>query len=207
MNNLPQIINDFEPLKNAIDKSVKEKMFVRQGFKKDVYNLSDTEQIYFISNMLANQNTCLCVKINNIIEWTPIKLYQSAYFIVYLYEKYWIIKRDAYSCSIILNIGLKDYISYVFKEGMNNNRQFPFQLNILPKMEEFNSVIHNLLKTDAVYIKKDKFNINNKLIVINHYLYKYNDNIYYIPILHSSSLTSIYKPLLYCKYEHIITLG
>ena len=207
MNNLHQIINDFEPLKSAIDKTIKEKMFIRQGFKKNIPNLSENEQLLFISHMLGNQKTFLCIKINNMIEWTPIKIFQSAYFIIYLYDKYWIVKRDGYSCSVILSISLKNYIQVIFEEGIRNEQYIPFQLYLCPKLEEFNAVIHNLLKSDVVYVKKDKYNINNKLVIINHYLYKNNNDVYYIPVWHTSTITSIYKPQLYCKMNSIKPLN
>ena len=184
-------MNDLEKVVNY---TVKEKIFVKRGIQKNgLPNLSTNEQLTAINYIMFNEPNYVLIKTLNNIEWTPEKLYQSAYYMIYMNSNYWIISHSSYEGFVVKYvISLKDYITFVFNYS-KNNQQITLANYYWPKNEEL-YYSYNYLKQinydDAILIKRSDLSDGIK---INHYLYKINNKIYYFPI----SNKYIYKPILY----------
>ena len=201
MDKLYEIAFDYKPLKQAIDYSIKEKIFIPSGFKSNIYKLSE-EFIFHGINTLFDDTSrnFTCIKIVDMIEWTPVKIFQSAYFIVNLYNKFWIISRNCLKCSVVLIIKMKDYMSRLYDYGNKQDSQF-LDNKFWPNQTDYINAMNYLKTNDAAFIKQVVYNKNNVEIKINHYLYKNNTNIYYIPVYHSNNNTRIYKPVFFCTTD------
>ena len=185
-------MNDLE---SAINNTIKEKIFVRRGIQKDsLPDLSINEQLNAINNLMFNNKNYYLIKTLNNIEWTPEKLYQSAYYMIYYNNNYWIASHSSHEGFLIkFNISLKDYITFVFHYVKPFTQLLSLDNNYWPKNEELFYSYTNLKKIkndDAILIKKNDYDNDIK---INHFLYKIGNKIYYLPI--SNKL--IYKPILY----------
>ncbi len=188
---LNEIALDNTTLKNTIINTITNNIFVRNGFNKNIHNLSDNQILKGIHYLLeSNIIPYVCIGLNNIIEWTPVKLFQSVYFMVKANNKFWIVERNAYKSTVVLTITLKDYLSRLYEIGETSNYINP---KYCPPSADFQSALSNL-KNDAAFIKQDKYNNNNK---INHFLYKYNNNIYYISVVYLNGSIYIFKPAIF----------
>jgi hypothetical protein len=199
MDRLHEIMTDYKPLKEAIEHSIKNKIFIPSGFKSDIYKLSEEEIFYNINILLSNTSSNFaCVKILDMIEWTPVKIFQGAYFIVNLNNKLWIINRTSLKCSIVLVIKMKDYISRLYDIGSKVSIKF-LDSKHWPNQIEYINGMNYLKNHDAAFIKHTVYNKNNDEFKINHYLYKNEENIYYISVYYLGNDMRIYKPILFGK--------
>ncbi len=200
VNNIKSIINDSPPLINAINESIKTKMFIPRGIKNTISNISENSIFLTITDLInSNVVSYKCITISNIIEWTPVKLFQTAYFIVKLHDKFWLVSRDGYSCHVLLTITMKDYIDYIYKKSNSDNSTFLENI-YWPQLIEFSNVLHNLRTNDYTFVKKSIYNKSSVFsIILHHYLYKLEDCIWYIAISYSVSSLKSYKPILLYK--------
>jgi hypothetical protein len=196
---LSEFINDYQPLKNAIDNAIKDKMFIRRGFKKDIHKFGEEYQLFGINYLLKDSSTnFVCVSVVDTIEWTPVKLFQSLYFVVKLYDKFWVINRDNYKCSIISVIHMKDYIKYIYDITIEQNASY-LDCRYLLQYNEYRNSLIKLMDEDVVSLKQVSYDTNKK---INHYLYKRDNNIYYMSIAHNNNSISVFKPILICAIQN-----
>ncbi len=197
MTELSNILTDYESLKTAIDKSISEKIFIRKGFRNDIHKLSEEIQIYSISNLLKDNTfnyNCICIP--NIIEWTPVKLFQSVYFMVFLYDKFWIINRDSNKCMVVSVLNMVDYIKRLHQND-NINSQY-LNNSYWANQNEFIHSLNILKNNEVAYIKQVSY---NKKLKLNHYLYKDNEYIYYMVVCYLDNSVSMYKPIIYCSID------
>ncbi len=198
---LNEIALDNNTLKNTIINTITNNIFVRKGFNKNIYNLSDKQILRGAHYLLeSNITSYVCIGLNNIIEWTPVKLFQSVYFMVKVDNRFWIVERNAYKSTVVLTITLKDYLGYLYEIGSTANYINP---KYCPSNTDFQNALNNL-KNDAVFIKQDKYNNNNK---INHFLYKYNNNIYYISVVYLNGSINIFKPAIFANLNENKIIG
>ncbi len=189
--------NDF---KNAIDIAISNKHFIRTGFHTGYNTNSNTtiiEQLGAINHLLFNPNkTHVLFKTIGNIEWTPVKLYDTAYYMINIYNKYWFITHNSYNGFVIkYNITIKEFIFYIFnyikKINYNNIESIPIQF--YPSNEELFYSINYMEQNKLQYMLIKQMMFLDSTQKINHYLVKFDNKIYYFPI---SSLT-VYKPILY----------
>ncbi len=190
-------IDDF---KNTIDIAVSNKYFIRTGFHTGFHTNSNTtimEQLGAINNLIFNPNKShIMFKTIGNIEWTPVKLYDTAYYMVNVYNKYWFITHNSYDKFVIkYSITIKEFINYIFnyikKINYNNIESIPIQY-YLSNEELFYSVNYmEQNKLQYILIKQMLFQDHNHKI--NHYLIKIDSKIYYFPI----SSHTVYKPIPY----------
>ncbi len=183
----------FDNFKNAVDNTISNKIFVRNCINQNMPNLKTSEILSAINTVLLSPSTHSLIKTINNIEWTPIKLYQTAYYIVNLYNDFWLVSHNSHNGFVVrYTMKYHQYMNILFNT-----------LNILniPHLEQMywcsQNELHlasNIMEQDnkqILLIKQTTF-INNQL-KINHYLYKNGNQIYYFPICN----IGIYKPLLY----------
>jgi hypothetical protein len=193
---LNDIASDYVNLRTTITNTINNNVFVRNGFKKNIYNLSDDTILKAMHYVLETDAiNYICVGVNNIIEWTPIKLFQSVYFMIKVDNKFWIVERNAYKSTVVLTITLKDYLKSLYEIGEKSNYM---NAKYCPSQNDFKNALSNL-NNDATFIKQDKY-INNK---INHYLYKYNGHIYYISTVYLNGSVNVFKPAIFGKADSI----
>jgi hypothetical protein len=199
MDKLNEFLFDFKPLKEAVDDYIKEKMFVPGGFKDNIYKLPE-EYIFSGINMLLNDTSRIftCIKIVDMIEWTPVKIFQSAYFVVNLYNKFWIISKNCLKCHVVLIIKMSDYMNRLYEIGNKTDYKYIDEIH-WPFPVEFMNSLEYLKTNDVAFIKQIIYIKNNEEIKINHYLYKNKDNIYYISVYYEKNNITVYKPMLFCK--------
>jgi hypothetical protein len=187
---LNDIASDYVTLRTTIINTINNNVFVRNGFNKNIYNLSDDKILRAMHYLLENEAiTYVCVGLNNIIEWTPVKLFQSVYFMIKVDNKFWIVERNAYKSIVILTITLKDYLKCLYEIGKTSNYM---NAKYCPSPNDFKTALSNL-NNDVTFIKQDKYN-NNK---INHFLYKYNEHIYYISTVYLNGSVNVFKPAIF----------
>ncbi len=187
---LNEIALDYITLKKTIINNINNNIFVRNGFNKNIYNLSDEKLLQGMHYLLESNLICyVCIGVNNIIEWTPTKLFQSIYFMIKIDDKFWIVERTAYKSTVVLTITLKDYINRLYEMGATATYINP---KLCPSSNDFKTALHNLIN-DVAFFKQDNYN-NNK---INHFIYKYNNNIYYISTVYLNGKINIFKPAIF----------
>lgn len=183
--------NDF---KNTIDKAIKDKHFIRNGILNTITNLTVPEQFGAINHLLFNPNkNCVTIKTIGNIEWTPIKLYDTAYYMVNIYGKLWLISHNSYDGFIIkYNTTIKDYIFNLFNYIKDANKESLSKIFYPSNEELYYAFLHlDTNKLEYVLIKQMTFGESNHKI--NHYFVKVDSKIYYFPI----STFNVYKPILY----------
>jgi hypothetical protein len=198
MNNLADIINDYKPLKNAIDYSINcdKKRYIRNGLSNPIpmRKLSEKEILFGIHSLIRDEpRDMICLAITDIIDWTPVKLFQTAYFMVRMYDKFWIISRDFYNCIVVAVINMKDYIQYIYNIGIKENNNY-IEDKYYPVFSKFRAALKLLEKSDFALIESTSFELKIK---INHYLYKQDKIIYYIPVYYNNDSICIYKPAIF----------
>jgi len=193
ISNLSELMIDYASLEKAINTTINEKIYVRKGLKSDIYKIPEEAIFYSISNLLKDTSyNYICITLNNVIEWTPVKLFQSLYFLVHLHDKFWVIYKDAYKCNVVLEITIIDYLKYLYNIGVNSD-----YLDSLywPSFSDFNIGLNTIKSNNLNYafIKRVNYSKTHNLF---HYLYKY-DHIYFITVCYTDNKISIYKPIVY----------
>ncbi len=192
IDNLAQIT--FDNLKSAIDNTISNKIFVRNCILEDMPGITKEEQLAVINTLFFNPSSHMLIKTTNHIEWTPVKLYLNAYYVVNLYGSFWIISNNSYYGFVV-----KSYIKYIqyidiLFEAIKNMNVHSLPQNYWCANHELimaMQVLEQDSSKNIILIRQDKF-INSNM-KINHYLYKNNDKYYYFPY----SNTCVYKPMLY----------
>lgn len=191
--NLNGLLSDYNSLENTINTAINEKIYIRKGLRDNIYKLPEEFIFYSISYLLKDTSyNYNCIKLNDTIEWTPVKLFQSLYFIVHLHDKYWIIYKDAYKCNVVLVITMIEYIKYLHNIG---NKSEYLDSVYWPSFNDFNIGLNTLKTTDLNYVFIKRINYSNTYQLF-HYLYK-SDNIYFISVCYNDEVVSVYKPIIY----------
>jgi hypothetical protein len=180
--------NDF---KNTIDNAISNKMFIRNGIQN---NTNIYEQLSSINTLLFNPNNShIIIKTIGNVEWTPIKLYDTAYYMVNMYNKFWLISHNSYNGFIIkYSVIIKDYICFLFNY-INNITIESIPINLSPTNHELYYSYYHLYSNKLQYILIKQMSFINSTHKINHYLINIDDKIYYFPI----SNINVYKPIFY----------
>jgi len=190
LNQLDKLVSEYTPLKIAIENCIKDNIFVRKGFNKNIYKLTN-EKLTQAITLLLKDTLCnyICIGLNNTIEWTPIKLFQSAYFMIKIDNNFWIVERNNIKCNVVLIISMMDYMDRLIEISRES---VYLESKYWPTIDEFNIVLKSVVN-QITLIKKTILNDNTQM---NHFLYKYNNNnYYYICIHYSKTHTMIYKPI------------
>lgn len=186
----------FDNFKNAVDSTISNKIFVRNCVNVKMPELKVSEILSSINKVFFNNSSHLLIKTINNIEWTPIKLYQTAYYIVNLYNDFWLVSHDTnYGFVVKSNMKYHQYIDVLFNT-----------LNILsiPHLEKIYWCFQNELQLALKFMEENnkqlllikQTSFKEHILKINHYLYKNGNQIYYFPI----SNNGLYKPILYKQY-------
>jgi hypothetical protein len=192
---LSEIINDYDSLKNAVNNSIDNKLFIHNGLKHPIRKLPEKEILYGINSLMKHmERDYVCLSIIDIIEWTPIKLFQTAYFMVKLYDKFWIVRKDMYKCNVVGVINMIDYIKYIYNIGIKEKTNY-INNKCYPVFSKFRAALKPTEKDDYALIEQVSYESNVK---INHYLYKYNKVTYYIAVYHDNNdYTYIFAPTIF----------
>ncbi len=187
---------DTNNFKNAINYNESNKIYIRLGIFTDIlHNLDPHEQLNALTNLIFNtNNNYVLIKTVNNIEWTPEKLYQAAYYMISMNNKFWLISHSSYQGFVVKScMTIKKYLEYVFNiVGIDNNATI-LDRNLWCNSNELH-IAYNLIiesNIDFQFIKQTGF--QNSFVKINHYLYKKNNTFYYFCI----SNKSFYKPIIY----------
>ncbi len=186
----------FDDLKNTIDNTISNKIFVRNCILEDIPHLNKDEQLASINSIYFYPSTHQLIKTTNHIEWTPTKLYLNAYYVVNLYGSFWIISHNSHN-GFIVKSSIKNiqYIDILF-ETVNKTNIQPLEQSYWSSHYELYMALQVLEQEptnskNIILIKQ--VNFLNSTIKINHYLYKNNNKYYYFPY----SNICVYKPILY----------
>jgi hypothetical protein len=192
MNKLFEIT--FDMFKNSIDNTISNKIFIRNGIKDDIPYLNKEEQSSIINYMYFNQKSHSLIKPINIIEWLPKKIYQTAYYIVYLYDTYWLVSHNSHEGIIVKSyITYAQYIENQFNSIRDTHYQYLEQSYWCSSNELFKGVQILEQSPDKKVILIKHMTFPNSKIIIDHYLVKNGKQIYYFPF----SNNYYYKPILY----------
>jgi hypothetical protein len=187
--------NDF---KNTIDNAISNKYFIRNGIQNNTNNITNNitiyEQLAAINNLLFNQNNShILIKTIGNVEWTPIKLYDTAYYMVNIYNKFWLITHNSYDKFVIkYSVIIKDYICFLFN-FIKNITVESIPLNLYLTSHELYYSYYHLHSNKLQYILIKQMSFIDSIHKINHYLINIDNKIYYFPI----SNINVYKPILY----------
>jgi len=184
----------FDMFKNAIDNTISNKMFIRNGIKEDMPNLNKEEQLSIINYMYFNKKSHSLIKPINVIEWLPKKLYQTAYYIVNLYGNYWIISYSSHE-GILVKTYIKNtqYIENQFNLIKDMNTNYLEQPFWCSSHELFTGVKMLEQSPDKNILLIKHMTFPNSKIIIDHYLVKNGKQIHYFPFSNNYN----YKPILY----------
>ena len=191
MNKLSEIT--FDNLKNAIDNTISNKIFVRNHIIENMPGLTKNEQITVIYKIFFEPSSISLIKTINNIEWTPVKLYLTGYYIVNLYGNFWLVSHNSHEGFVTRSyITFNDYIDILFK--IVNN------LNVTYLNHNYGCTDHDLIVAintlkhtpdkHIIFIKQILF--VNSPIILHHYIYKNGNEFYYFPLANNA----IYKPFL-----------
>jgi hypothetical protein len=197
---------NIDMFKNTINNALINNIFIKKNIQSDIPDLNVEDQLSVINALVFNpEYNYILIKTLNNIEWTPIKLYQKAYYIVKMNGSIWLISHTSHEGFIIkYNIQLIDYIKYLMNyiktiDYINyldeNKWAFPNELS-----NAFLQLIqNNLTKPNAhIFIKKTIY--YNSSLKINHYMCKIDNAIYYFPIGNNK----LFKPIYYGTVKCLI---
>jgi hypothetical protein len=184
----------FDDFKKTIDNVIKEKIFIKNGIQKNIPHLEVEEQLGGINYLIFNSTSKhFLIKTIHNIEWTPVKLYDTAYYMVNLYNKFWLISHNTYNGFVVkYNLTTKDYILYLFN-FIKNNKHDSLPSIYYPTNYELYFAFDFIKKNNMPYILIKQMTFPNSTIKINHYFIKIDEKIYYFPV----STDYVYKPILY----------
>lgn len=185
--------------KQTITDSFVNKIFIKKNIQSDIPDLNIEDQLSVINTLVFNpEYSYILIKTLNNIEWTPIKLYQKAYYMVKLNGSIWLISHTSHEGFVIkYNIHLIDYIKFLLN--------YIKTIDYIPYLEESKWIFPNELsygylqliqnhstKPNAYIFIKQNIYVNSSL-KINHYMCKINNAIYYLPIGNNK----LFKPIYY----------
>jgi hypothetical protein len=183
--------------KNAIDNVISNKTIIKNSIE-NMPNLKREEQLSVINKIFFNPLSFSLIKTINNIEWTPVKLYLTGYYIVNLYGNFWLVSHNSYKGFIVKSfIKYTDYVELLFDAVINCNIGYlaqtywcsPQEIALASDFLEKNPDKYIILITQKTYSNNNP----NSEVKISHYLYKKENQIYYLPF----SNISVYKPMLY----------
>ncbi len=190
----------FDMFKNTIDNAISNKHFIRNGIKKDLPYLPKEQQTSIINEIYFdryfNKINHRVIKPINVIEWLPKIIYQSAYYIVNLYDNYWLVSHSSHEGIMVRTfITHAQYIEYIFNFIKDEDTQMLEQTYWCSSYELFSGLqfLEKYPEKNILLIKHMTF--PNSKIIIDHYLVKQGKQIYYFPFSNNYH----YKPLLYKK--------
>ena len=182
----------FNNLEKAINDTISNKIFVRNNIV-EIPNLTKDEQLNAIHQIFFNKLSYDLIKTVNNIEWTPVKLYLTGYYIVNFNSKFWLISHNTHEGFVVkYKITHQKYIDIVFLTASNLDISYLPEMYRCSKQEILNTLKYlKECKEHIVLIKQMGFlNLN---IILNHYLYKKGSDVYYFQF----SNDQVYKPFLY----------
>ncbi len=190
---------NFDIFKNTITDALINNIFIKKSIQSDIPDLNIEDQLSVINALIFNpEYNYILIKTLNNIEWTPIKLYQKAYYMVKMNGSIWLISNTAHEGFVIkYNIYIIDYIKFLLNYIKTieyipyldeNKYAFPNELSYAFLQLTQN----NLTKPNAhIFIKQSIY--YNSSLKINHYMCKINNAIYYFPIGNNK----LFKPIYY----------
>ena len=109
----------FNNLEKAINDTISNKIFVRNNIV-EIPNLTKDEQLNAIHQIFFNKLSYDLIKTVNNIEWTPVKLYLTGYYIVNFNSKFWLISHNTHEGFVVkYKITHQKYIDIVFLTASN----------------------------------------------------------------------------------------
>lgn len=153
--------------------------------------LKNTEEKIACDKLLMNDNnTYLIIKYTGLIEWTPVLLCQSIYFMVRYNDEFWTIKYDKTN-GLVAKYYMNVYnmlLSIIY----NNNNILDCKNITYPNLNEINNSIFEMVSNKTKYIKISAIKDYSNTIKYIHYIILYSNIIYYIIHTDSKSTFFIY---------------
>jgi hypothetical protein len=194
IDDLSKIINEYNPLKDAVDNYIKNKCFAPNGLTNPIRKLSEKEILFGINSLIRDApRDFICLSIVDIIDWTPIKLFQTAYFMFKIYDKFWIISRELNNSYVSSVITMEDYIKFLFNIGIKDDSTY-IENKYHPVFTKFRAALKLLDNNNVALIENVSYDLKIK---INHYLYKLDKIVYYVAVYHNNDSFRVYKPVIF----------
>ena len=176
----------FEDFKKAINDTISNKIFIRNNIL-EIPNLYKEEHLDTIHDIFFTRETHRLIKTVNNIEWTPVKLYLTGYYIVNFNDKYWFVSHNTHEGFVVkYKITHQKYIDIIFLHSIKSDIDYLPEIYRCSKQEILYAIKN--IKEHIAFIKQTVF--LNSTTLINHYVYKYNGKFYYFQFSNERS----YKP-------------
>jgi hypothetical protein len=179
----------FDSFEKAIKKTISNKIFIRNNIV-EMPDLTKEDQLNTIHEVFFTRATYTLIKTVNNIEWTPVKLYLTGYYIVNLYNKYWMVSHNIHEGFVVkYKITHQKYIDIIFLMALDSDVEYLHEMYRCSKHDILYAVKN--IKEHIAFIKQTTF--LNSDVIINHYVYKKDGKIYYLQF----SNFNAYKPYIY----------
>jgi len=184
----------FNDLEKVINDTISNKIFVRTNIENIPY-LDEEEQLIKIHELFFSKSSHILIKTVNNIEWTPTKLYLTGYYFVNLYNTFWFVSHNTHDGYVIkYKIPHQKYIERIFQTSIKLSKEY-LSINYWCSKQEITLSIQ-YLKEKYIFIKQMSFFNSN--VIINHYIYKQDDIIYYFQFSNESAYRPIPVNLMIC---------
>jgi len=175
----------FEDLKSSIEEANNKPSNIK--YLKAFYpNLPQELCMKCINTLLMEPSkNIIMLKANNLIEWTPVQICQSVYFMVRTNNLFWIVNYSNVKIITSYYTSINDYfVTKVNKTTGNrlisyygiNDQEVLHVYNYMKAMEDKSFLF---IKTNKIQSYHQMPTNNN---IVNHYMFKYNNHYYYFPI-------------------------
>ncbi len=153
--------------------------------------LTNAEEKNACRNILINeQNSFAIIKYTGIIEWAPVKLCQSVFYMVKYNDEFWTIKYNK-----LYGFMAKYYINMynILSTTISSNNNTLSRSNIIwPIFDDIYKSLNEIIYNRTKYVRVSTIynNMNNKKYI--HYMILYDNIIYYIVYTDNQSLFIVY---------------
>lgn len=173
----------------AVDDAVSNKIFVRNNIEQ-IPNLNKEDLLNRIHALFFSKSSVTLVKTINNIEWTPTKLYLTGYYVVNLHNTFWVVSHNTHEGFVVkYKITQPKYIDRIYQTAIKiSTKQLP-ECYWCTKHEILNAI--KQLKEAHSYILIKQMSFVKSSIVLNHYIYKQKNQLYYFQF----STECVYKPV------------
>jgi hypothetical protein len=177
----------FNNLGEVIHNTISNKIFVRNNIETMPY-LTEEEQLTKIHELFFSKSSHILIKTINNIEWTPIKLYLTGYYLVNLHNAFWFVSHNTHEGFVVkYKIPHHKYIDLVFQTSTKKSIEYLPESYWCSKQEI--SFAMQYLKEKYILIKQMSF--FNSHVLLNHYIYKHDGSLYYFQFSNERA----YKPI------------
>ena len=179
----------FNDLEKAVNNTISNKIFIKDNIENMSY-LNEEEQLTKIHELYFSKLSHILIKTVNNIEWTPNKLYLTGYYFVNLHYAFWLVSHNTHEGFVVrYKITHHKYIERIFEASISSEVDYLPGSYQCSKMEILN--VMQYIKENIIFIKQMSFLNSN--ILLNHYIYKKDNRIYYFQF----SNERVYKPLIF----------